>query len=47
MLDANEILTISLFFGDTRDISKVTLSLGLLLPHNTSFSGIRKVMKFY
>jgi hypothetical protein len=47
MLDLNENLTITLFFGDTRYICKVTPSLGLLLPHSTSFSGIRKVMKFY
>jgi hypothetical protein len=26
---------------------KVTLSLGLLSPPNTSFSGIRKVRKFF
>ncbi len=30
-----------------RDIPDITLSLGLLSPPNPSFSGIRKVRKFY
>ncbi len=41
------ILVLFYLIFDIRDIRKFTLSLGLLSPPNPSFSGIRKVRKFY